>query len=394
MSRYDWPKSSRGERGDDPSGRLAWRAGRRGRLGLEAALQASRAAPPAAGPHGMIARAPISGNSFLWQPLGPVTLLGGQAEGNPRVSGRINALCVHTGGDRVYAASANGGVWYSKNGGASWTSVGGLASTNTAGVLRPAQRNAVGAIFVDWGATEGDDTVYVGTGEVVGNMTGEVGNPEGGLGIFVGASPTKSADPDPWTREAPKLVNTGIYKIAKDPTSATVVAATLIGLWERPPGGGANIDWVRPAGTPFNTLNSPCTDMLWTPSANGAPARLWVWVRDGTNAGLWVRDNGSTNFAKVALDPAADFVYTPRRASLAASTPATQIWVLNDRGKTTLPALFRVTQSGRGESRRRSRWWASRTCYATKVITTSPSPSILPTRTASQWPGATSIRAT
>jgi hypothetical protein len=277
-----------------------------------------------------------------------VTLLGGQAEGNPRVAGRINALCVHTGGDRLYAASANGGVWYSKDGGASWTSVGGLASTNTAGILRPAQRNACGALFVDWGAAEGDDTVYVGTGEVTHPMNAEFPSSEGGLGIFVGASPTKSAAPDPWTREAPNLVNTGVYKIAKDPSSATVVAATRIGLWERPAGGGTDVNWVRPAGSPFNTLNTDCTDLLWTPSANGAPARLWVWVKNGPNAGLWVRDNGTVNFSPVARDPSADYGYTTRRASLAASTPATQVWVLNDRGSATLPALFRVTNPSAG----------------------------------------------
>ena len=348
MSRYDWPKSPpQGERADDPGGRAAWVARRHGRLGLEGALRASRAAPHAAPTHGM-ARAPISGNSYLWQPLGPVTLLGGQAEGNPRVAGRINALCVHTGGERIYAASGNGGVWYSKDGGTSWTSVGGLASTNSAGILRPAQRNACGAIFVDWGATEGDDTVYVGTGEVTHAMNAQFPSSEGGLGIFVGASPTKSIAPDPWTREAPNLVNTGVYKIAKDPSSAAVVAATRIGLWERPAGGGADVNWVRPAGTPFKTLDSDCTDLLWTAGVGGAPARLWVWVKTGANAGLWVRDNGTTDFAKVLLDPSADYGYSPNRASLAASNPPTQVWVLNDRLNGTLPGLFRVTNPAAG----------------------------------------------
>jgi hypothetical protein len=344
VSRYEWPKPPvRGERDDDPGGRAAWLQRRRGRLGLESALRASRAAPPATGPHGGQTRAPISGRDFLWQPLGPVTLLGGQAEGNPRVAGRINALCVHTDGQRLYAASANGGVWYSKDGGASWVSVGGLASTNTTGILRPAQRNACGALLVDWGATEGNDTVYVGTGEVTHAMNAEFPSSEGGLGIFVGSSPVNSAAPDPWTREAPNLVNTGVYKIVKDPSSATIVAATRIGLWQRPAGGGADVNWVRPTGTPFNTVDTNCTDLLWTPSTSGAPARLWVWVQNGPNSGLWVRDNGTDDFAPVALDAAADFGYTARRASLAASAPATQIWVLNDRGSATLPALFRVT---------------------------------------------------
>jgi hypothetical protein len=344
VSRYGWPKTpARGERGDDPGSRAAWVARRRGRLGLEAALLASRASPRPSGPHAGFPRAPISGSQYLWQPLGPVTLLGGQAEGNPRVAGRVNALAVHPLGERLYAASANGGVWYSKDGGASWTSVGGLAATNTAGILRPAQRNACGAILVDWGSGEGDDTVYVGTGEVTHAMNAEFPSSEGGLGIFVGDKPTKSANPDPWVREARNLVNTGVYKIAKDPTGSTIVAATRIGLWQRPPGGGVDVNWVRPAGTPFNSLDTDCTDLLWTDAVGGAPARLWVWVQDGPNFGLWVRDNGTDNFAKVALDGAAAYGYTAARASLAASTPQNQVWVLNDRGSSTLPALFRVT---------------------------------------------------
>lgn len=70
-----------------------------------------------------------SSSTLLWQPLGPHTLLGGEPLGATRVTGRISMLAVHEDGERVYAASANGGVWYSGDAGANWRSLDGLADT-------------------------------------------------------------------------------------------------------------------------------------------------------------------------------------------------------------------------------------------------------------------------
>lgn len=357
MSRYDWPAAPAGQQGegDDPAGRGRFIARRRTGFDVEGALRVSRTPQqpvPALG-HGRsgMLRAPASGRPQLWQALGPASVLGGQAEGNPRVSGRVNAICVHDGGQRVYAASANGGVWYSKDGGANWVSVAGLASTNTAGILRPAQRNACGAIHVEFGLAEGEDLVFLGTGEVTHPMTGEPGNSEGGIGILVADKPMKSADPDPWKREAPNLVNNGVYCIVREPGGSTVLAATRTGLYQRPAVPGEGKNWEHPTSRPFDTLATDCTDMLWTPVQGTSPARLWVWVKEGANAGLWVRDAGAADFVKVDLDGASPFGYTPRRACLAASTPPTQVWVLNDRGDGTNPALFRVTNPAAGPAR-------------------------------------------
>lgn len=353
MSRYDWPAGHAAgeERDDDPAGRGAWIARRRLGLDLEGALQASRAGAPGPRP-GRGGRAPFApgvGAQFLWQPLGPLTILSGQAEGRPRVTGRINALAVHPLGQRLYAGAANGGVWYSGDGGASWTSVGGLAATNTEGILRPAQRNAVGALWVEWGATVADDLVLVGTGEVTHGMLGTPGtSSEGGLGIFVGQGPARPGAPDdPWDREARNLVNSGVYAIARQPGVAgggTITAATRIGLWERPVGDERRTAWVRPTAAPFDTHDTDCTDLLWTPAApGGVPARCWVWVKEGPRMGLWVRDAGAAAFARVQAAAGATYGYTAARASLAASSPPTHVWVLNDRGAALQPGLFRVT---------------------------------------------------
>ncbi|KLN55948.1 hypothetical protein [Variovorax paradoxus] len=357
MSRYEWPiapaHADEGD-GDDPAARSRYNSRRRSALDLGKALRASRTPqqlPPAArrgrapGPF-----APIMGDQFVWQHLGPATVLGGQAEGNPRVAGRINALCVHELGQRIYAASANGGVWYSKNGGDSWVAVGGLAPTNTAGINRPAQRNACGALEVIFGTNEGDDTVFLGTGEVNSDPEGHVGDSEGGVGILVGDKPAKpGAAADPWKPEAHHLVNNGIYRFARDPESATILVATLTGLYQRPAAHAGEVDWGRPTATPFATLDKPCTDILWTAANGTSPARCWVWVKDGPDFGLWVRANGTANFKKVTVDATAGLAYVARRGALAASNPPTQVWLLNDYGGGAGTAgLFRVTNPASG----------------------------------------------
>src|SRR5688500_11683761 len=101
MSRYDWPRDTgHKEHDDDPAARGRFIARRRTEFDPEGALRASRTpqkpADRPAGAHGPFA--PATGRKHLWQPLGPASLLGGQAEGNPRVSGRVNAIRVHDGG--------------------------------------------------------------------------------------------------------------------------------------------------------------------------------------------------------------------------------------------------------------------------------------------------------
>jgi hypothetical protein len=357
MSRYDWPGSVREkEEKDKPAARLAFTRRRHREFDPEGALRArSGTQQPEGAAHPPGPFAPATGRVHLWQPLGPVTLLKGQAEGNPRVSGRVNAICVHDAGLRAYAASANGGVWYTRDGGANWVSVAGLASTDTAGILRPAQRNACGALHVIFGTAEGEDLVFLGTGELTGlsqlDLTGQPASSEAGIGILVGDRPMRSNQPDPWQREAPNLVNNGVFRIVQEPGGNTVIAATRTGLFQRPASPAANRNWERLSFEPFNTLEADCTDLLWTPAVGTSPPRLWVWVMNGPDFGLWVRatgTNGDSRFNKVAVDPVSGLSYAAFRASLAASTPASQVWVLNDRGAVTNPALFRVTNPAAG----------------------------------------------
>jgi hypothetical protein len=350
VSVYDWPDASvPGEDVDDPFARLGYQSRRRGPLAHEDALAAGRtlraAAPAARAP-----AAPANTLLNMWLPLGPTGMLQGQAANRPRVSGRVRALAVHPGGDRIYAAAANGGIWYSSNGGGTWRSIGGLASTDIAGITRPAHRNACGAVLVrfdhDFPDDESKDLVFVGTGETTPRVQARPGSPLGGVGIFVAKGPAASTDADPWTIEAPNLQGEGVYRMAIQPGGDTVVAATSIGLVQRPASPAAHKNWDPVAGAPFSTLKDACTDVLWTAKddAAGIPGFLWVWVV-GEHFGLWVRFDGATDFLPVDVTGAYNQV-----SALAASEPPTRVYMLNNRhtdDATTskLPALFRIDPS-------------------------------------------------
>jgi len=337
VSRYAWPQVD--EHDDDPRARAAFLRARRTDFDPDGARAAGRrplALPGVAG--GMAA--PASGRAQLWQPLGPLTVIHGQATGTPRIAGRVNALAVHPDGARIYAASGNGGVWYSSDGGAGWRSLGGFAPTNVQEVNRPAQRNSCGTVHVQFGATEADDDVFVGTGEAsqLGvSPDAQPGGSLGGVGVLVAHGPAASSAADPWTREAKNLLGAGVKRIAVEPGGTTVVAATSIGLLQRPGSPAVDADWARVTGTPFDSLTDDCTDVLWTAGAGARPARLWVWVGTGSNAGLWVRAAGQTNFKHIATPGS-----STARAVLGAPDTPDQVFVLNDLGAGGVPALFRV----------------------------------------------------
>jgi hypothetical protein len=220
--------------------------------------------------------------------------------GEGRISGRVSMLAVHGEGERIYAASANGGVWYSGDGGVHWRALEGEAATPLpAGVQRPAHRNACGAIAVRFGSGSTAEEVFVGTGEAWHDPAVPLdrrsdaapGQPLGGIGILVG-SHDPSAGTISWTREAANLLGSGVYGLALEPGGSRVVAATSVGLFERP-ASNAEASWNRVSGAPLATLDVDCTDVLWTPAAASVPPRLWVWVERGASTGLWVHATDS-----------------------------------------------------------------------------------------------------
>jgi hypothetical protein len=279
--------------------------------------------------------------THLWQPLGPLTLLRGEVSGETRITGAVNALAVHEDGERLYAASANGGVWYSGDGAAQWRSLDRFEATPARqNIDRPANRFACGAIAVRFGGAS--DTIVVGTGEpwhdpgatAAQRIGAAPGQPIGGVGIFIGTH-TLATGEVTWVHEAADLLGASVYRIALEPGTGTrMVAATSRGLYERPASNAAAA-WQRIAGAPFDTLDAVCSDVLWTPAVGTLPMRWWVWVESGANAGLWMRPANATgaDWRRIPAPGA-----TARRAVLAA-TGAQQVWLFCDQpGSATSPA--------------------------------------------------------
>lgn len=136
-------------------------------------------------------------NINRWTPIGPSVVRQGQADGSPRVSGRIRDLAVSPDGSRAYAATAKGGVWFTSDGGAMWEPLGGWAN-------EPRRRGgntsafSSGCLLVDFGANAAADFVMVGTGEM-GSFQQSSGGNTHGMGVLVATGPASQAlQADPW----------------------------------------------------------------------------------------------------------------------------------------------------------------------------------------------------
>ena len=104
--------------------------------------------------------APAIPGARNWLPLGPTVVLEGQTVGGEPVGGRTVGLAVAAGGQRVYAASACGGVFRSDDGGTSWASM--MDAFDIDPTNFASSSLACGAIAID---PADPDRVYVGTGE-------------------------------------------------------------------------------------------------------------------------------------------------------------------------------------------------------------------------------------
>jgi hypothetical protein len=178
-----------------------------------------------------------------WIPLGPYAVTQGQAGGLPVVSGRIPDLAISDDGNRLYAASANGGVWRSVDAGRSWQPMSDSEDIDPTGagfvITIPGppalgrqsgvDTQSCGALaLIDGGAAD-QDTLYLGTGERFGGSSSYTG-----VGVYRSSNGGFN-----WTREAtgpvPNLLDgQGFFGIAVDPSDADLaVGATTRGIWRR-----------------------------------------------------------------------------------------------------------------------------------------------------------------
>jgi hypothetical protein len=368
VSRYDWPAGGRGDR--IPRGQSEAR--RRYNIGLnagfdpgeladaralrhtaesdpaaaDAAVAANLSAMAVGSPHvgGRVELAAPPGDGpnadrDLWLPLGPAGTLRGQADSDPRVAGRVRDLKVSRNGQRAYAVSAMGGLWYTNTAGAHWEPVGAWAMvTNPADLAAASHTLSGGAVHVrfDPGNDPEEDEVWVGTGEPsrsgqVPFETGFGAGQFGGVGILHAKGPVArnpaEALVDPWTREAqprpaagptpayPGLRSQAVYTIVADPAAGPaaerhLVAATSRGLHER--SGAAADPWSLVRVQAWDNLQPGISatinvhDAVWQPATAAHPARLWVTVVDAVAGltGLWVSNAGPGGigpFTPVAL---------------------------------------------------------------------------------------------
>lgn len=169
-----------------------------------------------------------------WIPIGPAGTAFGQGGTLPTVSGRVAGIAITPGSQRVYIASANGGVWRTTDRGETWTSLMDAFDLNPE--ANQSDSLSCGAIAVVPGANASSDRIYVGSGE-------------GASGAYFGVGPIVSFDGGRnWLTEPTTghdLIGSAFYQLAIDSGDSDVVfGATRRGLYRRMSlGGGRHGIW-------------------------------------------------------------------------------------------------------------------------------------------------------
>jgi hypothetical protein len=282
VTRYDWPRAPYSR--DDPASRTT----HLGRFRPAPDPTSITAAPPR--PTGLEFDLP-TGNQNLWLPIGPSVTVNGQASGDPNVAGRIRDLQVEpVNGQRVYAASAAGGVWFSPDRGETWRPLDDFATSERDKVGQVASALSCGSVHVVWGGAAEigtkDDEVWVGTGEPsifggrgVSGRGGLPGTKLRGIGFLTATGPAANgtwsvvtADAPPPAVAADSLRGHATYRITGDPADPTqLVAGTTNGLYLRPFGG----TWAKVAAWTL-TANTHPLDVVMTRSIAKDSVRIWV----------------------------------------------------------------------------------------------------------------------
>ena len=298
----------------------------------------------------MAAPAPMvfpASNTDRWNPIGPSVVRQGQADGRPRVSGRMRDLAVSGDGLRAYAATAKGGIWYTGDGGATWEPLGGWAN-------EPRRRGgnisafATGSLLVSFGAAAANDFVMVGTGEIGARQRPGNWSPMRGMGVLAATGPASQAiQADPW--EAATGINVleglSIVRMVRVPGGPAagqngdrVIAATSGGLFmgtRSVVGGSLTFTWapLQSPGAPpvppalgVGVANRDPTDLVYV------GARLFVCFR---HSGVAVSDdNGGTfRWATMNLAVPAAVAATSRltgRMSIAVNDDNNRVYVLGE----------------------------------------------------------------
>ncbi len=172
------------------------------------------------------------------------------AERQP-VAGRVAGLAIGPGGAVIYAASANGGVFRSRDGALSWEAMDQID-------LDP---NSPGSASLICGAIAMDPTnprrVFVGTGEGA-TLFFYSRRITGALPAYRGIGVLRTDDGgETWEVEASDLAGQAFFALALNPVDREgAVAATTAGLYRRKPQAGGKFEWVRVTAGVFSSVAS------------------------------------------------------------------------------------------------------------------------------------------
>jgi hypothetical protein len=232
------------------------------------------------------ARSGSDGNDFTDSPqyIDPTSGFSNSGAGDRWVSGRMTALAAAPDGS-LFAGSAGGGIWRSRDGGQHWAPV-----SDTQATL------SIGALLVTGSSSR--YTVYAGTGEANTNQDSYAG--VGVLGSSDGGTS--------WHRVGgPELNGALIFRLAQD--GSTLFAATSHGLY-RLNTASPGATWaavLQPAGPPsvgnnFNlVVGNMISDVAVRPSTNGQQVVAVAGWRGGapTN-GLYLSNDAGAHFSYLA----------------------------------------------------------------------------------------------
>jgi hypothetical protein len=360
MTRYDWPRAPFSR--DDPTGRAVHSA--RVRPANTPAMTAvtdpapaprAKRAAPARRTRRVAARTlgdtPLPTGNNLWLPIGPSVTVNGQASGDPNVAGRVRDLQVHpVGGQRVYAASASGGCWFSPDAGETWRPLDDFVSSDRLSVGEIASALACGSVHVIWGAAAdgSQDEVWLGTGEPTMYQGGpggafNPGLPGGnlrGIGLLHATGPATGGAWDVETAAAngdgnapDSLRGHATYRVTGDPGDPSqLVAGTTNGLYLKPSGGtwGKAATWpmsgiTHPIDVVMNRLTGPDRVRIWVAAAS-ALYMAEAAVSPGTPI-----DPATLSFTSIAVPGVLVPPYGRSRMTLAMSSDGATLYLLGQR---------------------------------------------------------------
>lgn len=222
---------------------------------------------------------PAKANQPNWVSIGPSASMNGLFPARTPVGGRVRGIAVSTDGQRVYVASANGGLWRSDDAGMTFYPL--MNAFDLSPTTNKSDSLACGAVAID---PDRPDRVYVGSGEAVG---------EGDMYFGVGVVASEDGGMSFVTETMRGVSGSGFYAMAVDPLDSRLAfGAADQGLFRRQS---------RNQDVPDLPKERPQSYLLSFNTNTGAPV-IGYWSGDGTRTtNVWAPGNNTWHASTKAL---------------------------------------------------------------------------------------------